>query len=78
MAAARLQLDTLSNNVVVGESLMETEDLQSRKYNRRTLRDEHGQYPVWMNQRSIQKRKKAGSVCKRAKFKCGSRKKSRK
>jgi len=27
------------------------------KFSRRTLRDEHGQYPAWMNQRAIQKRK---------------------
>ena len=45
-------------NVVAGEtSLMETEDTQSRKYNRRTLRDEHGQYPAWMNQRAMRKQK---------------------
>jgi len=51
---------------IVGESsLMETEDAQLRKYNRRTLRDEHGQYPVWMNQRAIRKQKKSTSTAVR-------------
>lgn len=59
--------------------LMETEDTRLRKHSRRTLRDEHGQYPVWMNQRAIRKRKNAAAaVRRRAKVKCGSRKKLRK
>ena len=33
-----------------------SETVQSQ-YNSRTLRNEHGQYPAWMNQRAIQKRK---------------------
>ncbi|XP_075740999.1 protein LLP homolog [Rhipicephalus microplus] len=32
-------------------------DKPVRKYNPRTLRDEHGTYPVWMSQRAIRKRK---------------------
>jgi len=60
-------------------SLMETEDSHMRKYNRRTLRDKHGQYPVWMNQRAIKKKKiTASTVRRRAKVKCGSGKKLRK
>jgi len=59
--------------------LMETEDTRSRKHSRRTLQDEHGQYPVWMNQRAIRKRKTAAAaVRRRAKVKSGSRKKLRK
>jgi hypothetical protein len=40
---------------------------QPSKYSVRTLRDEHGQYPVWMNQRAIQKRKKASVTVRKAK-----------
>uniref|UniRef100_A0A224YDL0 Protein llp n=1 Tax=Rhipicephalus zambeziensis TaxID=60191 RepID=A0A224YDL0_9ACAR len=32
-------------------------DKPVRKYNPKTLRDEHGTYPVWMNQRAIRKLK---------------------
>ncbi|KAL3257523.1 hypothetical protein MRX96_046471 [Rhipicephalus microplus] len=32
-------------------------DKPVRKYNPKTLRDEHGTYPVWMSQRAIRKRK---------------------
>ncbi len=27
------------------------------KFNPKTMRDEHGQYPVWMNQRQMKKQK---------------------
>jgi len=27
------------------------------RYNKKTLKDEHGQYPGWMNQKAMQKRK---------------------
>lgn len=60
-------------------SLMETDDTQSRKHSRRTLRDQHGQYPVWMNQRAIRKRKNGAAVTRRrAKVKRGSGKKLKK
>ena len=66
--------------IVAGEaSLMETDDTQSRKHSRRTLRDQHGQYPVWMNQRAIRKRKNGAAVTRRrAKVKRGSGKKLKK
>ncbi|KAG8236319.1 hypothetical protein J437_LFUL015946 [Ladona fulva] len=38
---------------------METGD---RRFNKRTLRDQHGTYPVWMSQKQIRKRSKS---CKR-------------
>ena len=28
-----------------------------KKFNSKTMRSEHGQYPVWMNQRQIRKQK---------------------
>ena len=33
-------------------------DSESKKINKRTMRDENGHYPEWMNQRSIKKIKK--------------------
>ena len=33
-------------------------DIDSKKYNKRTMRDVNGHYPEWMNQRSIKKIKK--------------------
>jgi hypothetical protein len=33
-------------------------DVDAKKYNKRTMRDENGHYPEWMNQRSIKKIKK--------------------
>ena len=67
-------------DVVAGEaSLMETEDARSRKYDRRTLRDEHGQYPAWMNQRAMRKQKnKSVALRRRTKVKRGLGKKSKK
>lgn len=32
-------------------------DVKPRKYHPQKLTDEHGNYPVWMNQRKIQKHK---------------------
>lgn len=43
---------------------METDE---KHRNPKTLRDEHGQYPVWMNQRAIAKRKKIAQKQKKAK-----------
>jgi ATPase subunit of ABC transporter with duplicated ATPase domains len=31
-------------------------DSVKQKYNRRTMRDEHGNYPEWMSQREVKKR----------------------
>jgi len=39
------------------------------KYNRKTLKDEHGQYPSWMNQKAMQKRKLKTKNVKRIKKK---------
>ncbi|KAK5639942.1 hypothetical protein RI129_010753 [Pyrocoelia pectoralis] len=38
-----------------GQESMETNE---RKYNRKTMRDQYGNYPIWMNQRRIQEKKK--------------------
>jgi hypothetical protein len=38
-----------------GKELMEIDQVK-QKYNKKTLRDEHGNYPVWMNRREVKKR----------------------
>ena len=38
------------------QSTMEVEE-NKKKYNRKTMLDEKGQYPIWMNQRKIKKLK---------------------
>jgi len=41
------------------------------RHNRKTLKDEHGQYPAWMNQKAMQKRKVKAKNIKRIKKKKG-------
>lgn len=43
--------------------MMETDE---KRRNPKTLKDEHGQYPVWMNQRAIAKRRKIAQKQKKA------------
>lgn len=47
---------------------MEVEEVK-RKYNRKTMVDENGQYPIWMNQRKIKKLKVAKKRIGKKKFK---------
>ena len=42
-------------------------DTDSKKYNTRTMKDEDGQYPQWMNQRAITKLKKKSKMQKKRK-----------
>lgn len=42
----------------------ESMDLDSKKYNKKTKLDEHGNYPVWMNSRQIKKQKKKNKILK--------------
>ena len=37
------------------------------KFNKKTLQDEHGHYPTWMNQRAIAKQKHKNGKTKRRK-----------
>jgi len=39
------------------------------KFNRKTLRDENGQYPSWMNQKQMQKRKSKNKIKKKVQTK---------
>lgn len=40
-----------------------------KKYNKKTMRDENGHYPVWMNQRAVKKLKKRLEISKKNKNK---------
>ena len=42
-----------------------------QKYNPKTLKDEHGQYPVWMNQRAVKKQRGLNKKGKKGKRKSG-------
>lgn len=48
----------------VGQEKMD--DGTARVYNKKTMRDQHGNYPVWMNHRKIVKHKKGRSKSKKA------------
>lgn len=55
----------------VGEDQMEVEG--ARVYNKKTLRDQYGNYPVWMNTRKIAKHKKGRAKTLKANKKLGKR-----
>lgn len=46
---------------------METD--QVKKFDKKTMKDENGQYPVWMNQRAIHKLKNSTKKGKKTKGK---------
>ena len=48
---------------MTGEEQMEIES--TRIYNKKTLRDQYGNYPVWMNHRKIIKHKKGRARTKK-------------
>jgi len=52
-------------------------DVDSR-FNRKTLKDENGQYPGWMNQRAMQKRKSKAKQPKRIKHKLAKKRQKQK
>lgn len=43
---------------MISDINMEVTSGTSQTYNKKTKKDEHGQYPVWMNQRAIHKQRK--------------------
>ncbi|XP_043524902.1 protein LLP homolog isoform X2 [Frieseomelitta varia] len=44
-------------------------DIDGRLYNKRTMRDQYGNYPVWMNKRKIAKHKKGRAKSQKGNFK---------
>lgn len=55
----------------MGEEQMEVEG--ARVYNKKTMRDQYGNYPVWMSQRRIVKFKKGRAKMQKASKKTGKR-----
>lgn len=43
-------------------------DTDGKVYNKRTMRDQHGNYPVWMNKRKIAKYKKGRAKSQKGNF----------
>lgn len=56
-----------SETANTGEEKMEVEGV--RVYNKKTMRDQYGNYPVWMNKRKIAKHKKGRAKSQKAKKK---------
>jgi hypothetical protein len=46
---------TEEENTEAEKEVMEIDQVK-QKYNKRTLRDEHGTYPVWVSRREVKKR----------------------
>ncbi|KYM81704.1 Uncharacterized protein C12orf31 like protein [Atta colombica] len=57
------QVKDAKSTTVIGEEQMEIES--TRIYNKKTLRDQYGNYPVWMNHRKIIKHKKGRARTKK-------------
>ncbi|KYN21684.1 PREDICTED: protein LLP homolog [Trachymyrmex cornetzi] len=57
------QVKDVKSTTVTGEEQMEVEG--ARIYNKKTLRDQYGNYPVWMNHRKIVKHKKGRAKTKK-------------
>jgi hypothetical protein len=54
-------LDVSAENIVQEENKGEEKEMMQvepvkQKYNKKTLRDEHGNYPVWMSRREMKNR----------------------
>lgn len=54
----------MKNDAATNQEKMEVED--ARVYNKKTLRDQYGNYPVWMNRRKILKHKKGRAKTQKA------------
>lgn len=52
---------------MISDINMEVTSGTSQTYNKKTKKDEHGQYPVWMNQRAIHKQRKKNINAKKGK-----------
>lgn len=52
--------------MIMDQEQMEAEGATARVYNKKTLRDQYGNYPVWMNKRKILKHKKGRAKTQKA------------
>ena len=58
------RVETSESKTETNEEQMETDDV--RVYNKKTLRDQYGNYPVWMSHRKIVKHKKGRAKTQKA------------
>jgi len=65
------QVKDVESKTETGEEQMEVEG--ARVYNKKTLRDQYGNYPVWLNHRKIMKHKKGRAKTQKANKKTGKR-----
>lgn len=59
--------DQANDNTETNGETMDV-DTNGRVYNKRTMRDQHGNYPVWMNKRKIAKHKKGRAKSQKGNF----------
>ncbi|KAK9303102.1 hypothetical protein QLX08_005072 [Tetragonisca angustula] len=59
--------DQANDNTETNGETMDV-DINGRVYNKRTMRDQHGNYPVWMNKRKIAKHKKGRAKSQKGNF----------
>lgn len=76
--AKKVKEDAKTKQVKDVESKTETDKEQmevegARVYNKKTLRDQYGNYPVWMSQRKIVKLKKGRAKTQKVNKKIGKR-----
>jgi len=65
------QVKDVESKTETGEEQMEVEG--ARIYNKKTLRDQYGNYPVWLNHRKIVKHKKGRAKTQKANKKTSKR-----
>ncbi|XP_012529190.1 protein LLP homolog [Monomorium pharaonis] len=75
--AEKVKEDMKAKRIETSESKIETNESMEvdgvRIYNKKTLRDQYGNYPVWMNHRKIVKHKKGRAKMQKASKKTGKR-----
>lgn len=57
----------VKSDAITDQEQMEVEKIENaRVYNKKTLRDQYGNYPVWMNRRKVLKHKKGRAKMQKA------------
>lgn len=57
----------VKSDAITDQEQMEVEKIENaRVYNKKTLRDQYGNYPVWMNKRKVLKHKKGRAKMQKA------------
>lgn len=70
MDAKKIKKDVVAKKITSSEDQMEVD---VRVYNKKTLRDQYGNYPVWMSHRKILKHKKGRAKTQKSSTKTSKR-----